>query len=110
MGIPEKDANDGRETWEESEAPAIETIKTKLDIQDDLSIERSHRVGKPCPLFRHIDGAKVPSKPRPIVVRFWLVSRSLSDKNHSRQLKVLWTTGGVSRQLEVLWTTSRAPD
>ena len=70
MGIPEKDDNDGREMWEESEALAIEAIKTKLDIQDDLSIERAHRVGKPRPPFRHIDGAKVPSKPRPTVVRF----------------------------------------
>ena len=70
MGIPGKDANDGRETWEESEALAMEAIKAKLDIQDDLSIERAHRVGKPHPPFRHIDGMKVPSKPRPIVVRF----------------------------------------
>ena len=70
MGIPEKDANDGRETWEESEALAIEAIKAKLDIQNDLSIERAHWVGKPRPPFRHIDGMKVPSEPRPIVVRF----------------------------------------
>ena len=70
MGIPEKDANDGRESWEESEALAIEAIKAKLDIQDDLSIESAHRVGKPRPPCRHIDGVKVPSKPRPTVVRF----------------------------------------
>ena len=72
MGIPEKDANDGSETWEESEALAIEAIKTKLNIQDDLSIERAHRAHRAhhCSPFRHIDGAKVPSKPRPIVVRF----------------------------------------
>ena len=44
--------------------------------------------------------------------RLW---RSLSDKYHSRQLKVLWTTRGAldkwrcCRQVEVLWTTARAP-
>ena len=70
MGIPEKDASDGRETWEESEALAIEAIKARLDIQGDLSIERAHREGKPSPPFRHIDGEKVPSKNRPIVIRF----------------------------------------
>ena len=52
------------------ETLAIEAIKTKLDIQDDFSIERAHRVGKPRPPFRRINGAKVPSKPRTIAVRF----------------------------------------
>ena len=67
LGIPEKDQKDGKETWEESEIKAIETIKKKLGIIDDLKIERAHRVGRPRPKFRHIEGTKVENKPRPIM-------------------------------------------
>ena len=70
LGIPEKTKKNGKEICEESEIKAIEAIKKKLEITDDLKIERAHRVGRPRPKFRHIEGAKVENKPRPIVVRF----------------------------------------
>ena len=70
LGIPEKDQKDGKETWEESEIKAIEAIKKKLEITDDLKIERAHRVGRPRPKFCHIEGTKLENKPRPILVRF----------------------------------------
>ena len=70
LGIPEKSQKHGKETWEESEIKAIEAIRKKLEITYDLNIERAHRVGRPRPKLRHIEGTKVENKPRPIVVRF----------------------------------------
>ena len=66
MGIPEN----GNETWEESEQKAIEVIRTRLQIAEELKVERAHRVGKPRPPYRHIGGEKLKSKPRPIIVKF----------------------------------------
>ena len=72
FGIPEKDQKDGKETWEECEIKAIEAIRKKLEITDDLKIERVHRVGKPRPKFRHIEGYnnREQACSRPIVIRF----------------------------------------
>ena len=67
LGIQE---SEGGETWEESEKLVKDTIKEHLKIEDDLLIERAHRVGKPRPPYRHVGGSKVASKPRPIVPRF----------------------------------------
>ena len=41
-----------------------------MKIEDDLLIERAHRVGKPRPPYRHVGGSKVASKPWSIVARF----------------------------------------
>ena len=68
MGIPEND--DSKESWEESENKAIEAIRSRLKIAQEMKVERAHRVGRPCPPFRHIGGAKVRSKPRLIIVKF----------------------------------------
>ena len=67
LGIQE---SEGGETWEESEKLVKDAIKEHLKIEDDLLIERAHRVGKPRPPYRHVGGSKVASKPRPIVARF----------------------------------------
>ena len=88
FGIPEKDAKEGLESWEESEQLVKNEIKSKLKIEVDLNIERAHRVGKlrPQPSHRH-DGSKVKIRPRPIIVRF----QSWKDKEmvvkKARQLK-----------------------
>ena len=68
MGIPEND--DSKESWEESENKAIEAIRSKLKIAQEVKVKCAHRVGRPRPPFRHIGGAKVRSKPRPIIVKF----------------------------------------
>ena len=70
FGIPEKDPKEGRETWEESEEKAKEAIRTNLKITEVINIDRAHRVGKPRPQFRHVEGSKIKSDPRPIIVRF----------------------------------------
>ena len=79
LGIQEKDRKDGNETWEECEEKAVEAIKTQLKITEDLKIERAHRVGKPRPQFRHVDGNRIANKPRPIFVRFhsWKVKEKV---------------------------------
>ena len=41
MGIPEN----GNETWEESEQKAIEVIRTRLQIAEELKVVSAHRVG-----------------------------------------------------------------
>ena len=64
IGIPEKDPN---ESWEESENLVKNAIKEHLNIEEDVMIERAHRVGRSRPSDRH-DWSKV--KPRPIVARF----------------------------------------
>ena len=56
LGIQE---SEGGETWEESENLVKDAIKEHLKIEDDLLIERAHRVGKPCPPYRHVGGSKV---------------------------------------------------
>ena len=52
-----------------------------------MKVERTHWVGRPRPPFRHIGGAKVRSKPRPIIVKF----QNWKDKemvvNTARQMK-----------------------
>ena len=69
FGIPEKGPKEGRETWEESEEKAKEAIRTNLKITE-VNIDHAHRVGKPRPQFCHVEGSKIKSDPRPIIVRF----------------------------------------
>ena len=92
MGIPEND--DSKESWEESENKAIEAIRPKLKIAQEIKVERAHRIGRPRPPFRHIGGAKVRSKPRPIIVKFqnWkhreMVVKT-AQQNEARRVEVL---------------------
>ena len=87
LGIPEKDPKVEKETWEESEDLALEAIKSKLKISEDLKIERAHRVGKTRPPFRHVGGRKVESQPRPIVVRFQLWKEKERVIKAARQIR-----------------------
>ena len=40
MGIPKNE--NGNETWEESEQKAIKIIRTRLQIAEELKVERAH--------------------------------------------------------------------
>ena len=56
------------ETWEKSEEMVKELVKDKLELSEDLHIERAHRVGKKKETRQ--DGSKY--SPRPIVVKLLL--------------------------------------
>lgn len=60
----------GNETWEESEEKLKAFLKTKLGIENNVTIERAHRTGK-------LDG----EKPRTIIAKF------LSYKTKTKVLK-----------------------
>lgn len=68
LGIP--DSQDSTESWEVSENLVKEKVKELLKIDEDLNIERAHRVGKYQKAYTKSDGTRVPEKVRPIVVRF----------------------------------------
>ena len=91
MGITEND--DSKESWEQSENKAIEAIRSRLKIVQEMKVERAHRVGRPRPPFRHIGGAKVKSKPRPIIVKFQNWKDKETGKNcptdEARRVEVL---------------------
>ena len=61
FGIPKKNPNEGRETWEESEEKAKEAIKTNLKITKVINIGHAHCVGKPPLQVCHIEGSKIKS-------------------------------------------------
>ena len=60
------------ETWEQSENLVVTKIRELLHIDEDLKVERAHRVGCPRYAKRSHDGSKVKvePQPRPIVARF----------------------------------------
>ena len=60
------------ETWEQSENLVVTKIRELLHIDEDLKVERAHRVGRPRYAKRSHDGSKVKDEPqpRPIVARF----------------------------------------
>ena len=58
------------ESWDESENIVKEKVKELLKIEEDLNIERAHRVGKYQKAYTKSDGTRVPEKVRPIVARF----------------------------------------
>ena len=59
MGISEN----GNETWKESEQKAIEVNRTRLQIAEELKVERAHRIGKPRLPYHHIGGEKSRASP-----------------------------------------------
>ena len=68
LGLPESKEE---KTWDGIENLVNQTIKNTLKIEDEVQIERAHRVGKPRSLFRKgKDGTKVKRDPRPIVAKF----------------------------------------
>ena len=74
FGIPEKPEKDGPELWEHCESAVRQEIESKLKIKGrNMAIERAHRVGRRHAPTRHLlNGTKVKSRPRPIVVKFLL--------------------------------------
>ena len=67
LGLPESKEE---KTWDDTENLVKQTIKNTLKIQDEVQIERAHRVGKPRPLSRKgKDGTKVKNDPRSIVAK-----------------------------------------
>ena len=59
-------------TWEQSENLVVTKIRELLHIDEDLKVERAHRIGHPQYAKRSHDGSKVKvePQPRPIVTRF----------------------------------------
>lgn len=68
IGVPESDT--GVESWVESEEIVKCKVKEALKIEDDLVIERAHRVGQRKRFHTRRDGSVAPAKPRPIVAKF----------------------------------------
>ena len=68
LDLPEEE---GEKTWADTEELVKKTVKEQLHYEDDVHIERAHRVGKPRPfLVMNSDGTKTKSRPRPIIARF----------------------------------------
>ena len=69
LGIPE---DDDEKSWDDTESKVKEAIKNKLGIEDEIKIERAHRIGK-----RSTDDGKQRNSwhgtrsngPRPIVAK-----------------------------------------
>ena len=68
LGLP--DSQNSTESWDESGNIVKEKVKELLKIEEDLNIERAHRVGKYQKAYTKSDGTRVPEKVRPIVARF----------------------------------------
>ena len=68
LDLPEEE---GEKTWADTEELVKKTVKEQLHYEDDVHIERAHRVGKPRPLFTtNSDGTKTKSRSRSIIARF----------------------------------------
>ena len=73
LDLPEEE---GEKTWADTEELVKKTVKEQLHYEDDVHIERAHRVGKPRPLFvMNSDGTKTKSRPRPIIREIQLLER-----------------------------------
>lgn len=67
VGFPESEES---ESWDQSEEILKSQVKDVLGIEEDLDIERAHRVGQKKEFFTRRDGSKVKAHPRPIVAKF----------------------------------------
>ena len=83
FGISE---NDDEKTWEDTELVVKKVIQNKLGIQDEITIERAHRIGEKVktrpPHGRHLESAshsKEAPPPRPIVAKIqsWKVKENI---------------------------------
>ena len=80
IGVPESSSE---RTWEDTEKKVKVLIKSELKIEDNIEIERAHRVGKyQSRGRRREDGGYEPPKPRPIVAKIssWKVKESIVKK------------------------------
>ena len=58
-------------TWDDTEKIVRKLIHEKLNFEEDIAIERAHRVGKKQrQSTSRPDGSKVNDRPRPIIVKF----------------------------------------
>ena len=71
------------ESWEESESIVTDFVKETLGIEEDILIERAHRIGK----IQRNDGAR--NRKRTIVVKF-LNFKEKSRILHTYREKKLW--------------------
>ena len=63
LGVPD---DDGENSWDDTELIVKSLIKNELRIQDEVAIERAHRVGKKVQSWSHVESASTP-RPRPII-------------------------------------------
>ena len=80
IGVPESSSE---RTWEDTEKKVKVLIKSELKIEDNIEVERAHRVGKyQSRGRRREDGGYEPPKPRPIVAKIssWKVKESIVKK------------------------------
>ena len=66
-----------KKTWNDTEIIVKDLIKKKLNYEDEIEIERAHRVGKKHHRGRQDGSGKTP--PRPIVVKIsnWKVKEAV---------------------------------
>ena len=57
------------ETWGQSEKLFKDQVKASLQIEEEMEIERAHRVGQKREFFTRTDGLKVKARPRPIIAK-----------------------------------------
>ena len=58
-------------TWDDTEKIVRKLIREKLNLEEEIAIERAHRVGKrQRQSTSRPDGSKVNDRPRPIIVKF----------------------------------------
>eukprot|EP00795_Rhopilema_esculentum_P011887 gene11888-2440_t len=66
LGMPESESG---ETWDQSEKFFKNQVKASLQIEEEIEIERAHRVGQKREFFTCPDGFKVKARPRPIIAK-----------------------------------------
>ena len=107
LGVPE---DDDENSWDDTELMVKTLIKNKLRIQDEVVIERAHRVGKkaqPRPQSKkehgsHVESASTP-RPRPIIAKIqsWKVKENILRIARKKKPKnVLFLNDFSQRTLE----------
>ena len=75
------------ESWEESEEIGKSKVKEALKIEDNLVIQRTHRVGQRKQFDTWRDGTVFPCKSRPIVAKFQRWKQKEAVIKDTRKLK-----------------------
>ena len=107
LGVP---GDDDENSWDDTELIVKILIKNRLGIQDEVEIERAHRVGKkvrPCPQSKnehgsHVESASTP-RPRPIIAKIlsWKVKENVLRIARKKKPKnVLFLNDFSQRTLE----------
>ena len=107
LGVQE---DDDENSWDDTELIVKTLIKNKLGIQDEVVIERAHRVGKKVQLRpqskkehgSHVESASTP-RPRPIITKIqsWKVKENILRIARKKKPKnVLFPNDFLQRTLE----------